>query len=302
MKLVLVNKSVDCFPVTSVNDNVIVNIYRNEIQTKIMRILRKLHLMSFLPFKSLWLNKEVRNIDKYDKIIIFDTGNVKYIIDYLSKRNRNVKIILWYWGAVSISVNPNLINRNKCSIWTFDKDDSVSYGMKLNSQFFFKENIRFSSKIKWDVCFIGTEKNRLSLLISLENKFNILGLTTYFHIVKSNSIYTSSNEFNYSKPISYNESLTLVSETKAILDIVSNDQNGLTLRPLEALFLKKKLITNYANIKSTLLYKLNSINIFILGEDDDSKLIDFINSSFDETNYLELTKYYSFDSWINRFE
>ena len=301
MNLILVNKSVDIFP-NKVNDNIIVDIYRHSFNLKIIRVIRKFHLMSHLPFKGLWLNKEIKKISLYDKIIIFDTGNIEYIINFLSKKIKKNKLFLWYWGPTSISVNPNNIDKNKCSVWTFDIYDSKKYKLKVNSQFYFKENVIFSSRILYDIFFIGTEKNRLDYLLQLEKYFKSKKFKTFFYIVKSHSIYKSTKSYNYKKNIAYKETIPIIAQSKALLDVVSNEQNGLTLRPLEALFFKKKLITNFKNIEETLLYKLNKNNIFILGIDDLNTIEKFINAPFLEENYEEAVKYYSFETWVNRFE
>ena len=75
-------------------------------------------------------------------------------------------------------------------------------------------------------------------------------------------------------------------------------QKGLTLRPLEALFLRKKLLTNFSAIKNQDFYSPN--NIFIMNEDDERCLKDFINAplSLEHENCI---MEYSFASWLKRF-
>ena len=300
MNLLLVNKSVDCFPDKS-GDNIIDNVYRFETTNRLIRAIRKIHLSLPIPFKGIWLSRYVKSIKNYEKIILFDTGNAKYLINYLHKKIGNKsKLILWFWGPVEISISPNSIDNSKCSIWTFDYNDSQKYHLNLNTQFFFRENIIKSNNNSIDVFFVGTEKNRLEELLRLKKLFESINLSCLFHIVKSNSYYQSKIGFSYSKEISYYDSLKLLSQSRAVLDVVSPEQVGLTLRPLEALFLKKKLITTDTNIVNHKLYNPN--NVFIIGVNDISKLKDFINSDYDESLYNENTNYYSFESWINRFD
>jgi hypothetical protein len=67
-------------------------------------------------------------------------------------------------------------------------------------------------------------------------------------------------------------------KSKALLDLVQENQNGLTWRPIEAMYYRKKLITNYENIRQYDFYRKE--NIFILGKDDLSTLNLFINSEY----------------------
>lgn len=67
---------------------------------------------------------------------------------------------------------------------------------------------------------------------------------------------------------------------------------------MEAIFLKKKLITNFRNIKTEKFY--NPSNIFVIGEDNPEELESFINSPMKEID-SSLIEYYEFNNWINRF-
>ena len=94
----------------------------------------------------------------------------------------------------------------------------------------------------------------------------------------------------------YPEVLQNINRSRAILDFVSPNQSGYTLRPLEALFLNKKLITNEPSIRQETFYR--SENIFIYGEDDQDKLLDFINSPFQKVD-PSAYQIYDFDNWLS---
>ncbi len=87
-------------------------------------------------------------------------------------------------------------------------------------------------------------------------------------------------------------------KSKSILDFVSIGQSGLTIRPLEALFLKKKLITNDKFIKNFDFYHPD--NVFILGKDKMEYLSDFLEKPFIEIEE-SITSKYDFSNWIKRF-
>src|SRR5690606_24485813 len=100
------------------------------------------------------------------------------------------------------------------------------------------------------------------------------------------------------KKIPYQEYLELISKTKAIIDIIPDGQSGLTVRPMESIFLKKKLVTTDLEIANQDFY--NKQNIFIIGKDDESLLKEFIDSAYvpiaDSVVYQ-----YDLDGWLQRF-
>lgn len=78
----------------------------------------------------------------------------------------------------------------------------------------------------------------------------------------------------------YNNYLKMLPKLKVLIEIMRTNHQGMTLRAMEALFFKKKLITNNLAIKAQDFYSKD--NIFILGEDNTDNLSAFINSPFDE--------------------
>lgn len=153
----------------------------------------------------------------------------------------------------------------------------------------------------YDVFFIGTDKNRNQYLNKLENIFKAQGISSLFYLVKSTGEKdkNDSKKIKYQKPVSYKELTYMLSKSKAIIDLVPEGQNGLTLRPLEALYYKKKLITNMKQIKEYDLY--NPKNVFILGEDDISKMSSFIDQPYDSSLQSQLSEEYSEKQWLLNF-
>ena len=99
--------------------------------------------------------------------------------------------------------------------------------------------------------------------------------------------------------MSYDKYLELLSESNCILDYNEKGQSGLTLRPMEALFLEKKLITNNKDIKNYDFY--NPSNIFILGENNIEDIKEFINKPYEKVEQ-KIIDYYDFEQWLSRFE
>jgi len=148
----------------------------------------------------------------------------------------------------------------------------------------------------YDVIFLGANKGRKAALENLQNKMNDNNISTYFHIVDK-SILDNNNNVIY-PPLDYSDYLELISKSRAILDYVQEGQNGLTLRPMESIFFRKKLITNDRSIRTNDFYHPN--NIFIIGIDKFENLEEFIKTPYTSLS-SNIVEKYDVMKWIERF-
>lgn len=240
----------------------------------------------------------VKKVHEYNTFFVFDSLNSYEIIRFINKHNPQARVILYYWNPVSKSVKPDFFNDLKCEIWSFDESDCKKYSLRYNSQFYFKELVTdINLPASQDAFFIGNDKNRMHDLMNLKSELNKQGVSTKFHVIP-NAGKVAQYSAEYSRRIDYFEVVENITRSAAIIDIVQTNQTGLTLRPLEAIFFKKKLITNDKNIKERDFY--NKKNIFILGCDNINNIKKFINSPYEKIPD-KVVKNYDFDSWIEKF-
>jgi hypothetical protein len=240
----------------------------------------------------------VNNLGQYNTIIIHASIIKVPVVKFINRISPEIRVIFWYWNPVNKILPIENIKDLNCEIWSFDPDDCKKYGLNENTQFFFS-NIKLSNKpIEYDVIFVGRDKGRLENLLKLEKNFEDIGLKCKFHIVSNSRFFNFSRNYIYSKPIEYEKVLDLIEKSKAILDFVSIGQKGLTIRPIEALFFRKKLITNDRFIKNLDFYHPD--NVFILGKDKMEYLSDFLEKPFIEIEE-SITSKYDFSNWIKRF-
>ena len=92
-------------------------------------------------------------------------------------------------------------------------------------------------------------------------------------------------------PLNRIEYLRLWAQSKAVLDIGSFSQTGLTQRVIETIQVRKKLITTNEYVKDEAFYKSNQV--FILGLNLSDSIVEFLNEDFvaNETGC-------SIDNWI----
>ncbi len=260
-------------------------VYKHNKLNRILMVLRKISL--YFGFNANWLGNWTNVVDFYDTIVIGDIGNAPYIVKYIKKRYPKKRVIIWYRNSIKATVVPDKFNRNLCELWTFDKNDSVKYGLKYNHQFYIKNDNYNELPIEYDVFFVGQDKGRLEKLLEIEKEVSSYRFKSKFCIVGYNS-----------ERLEYSQILNYIAKSKVILDIQCDWQEGITLRPLEAVFYEKKLITNNKKIKEMDFY--NAENIFVLEDENKYTLQDFILS--EKMEYSQQTRNeYGLECWVKRF-
>jgi hypothetical protein len=254
---------------------------------KLYRAIRKIWLSSPLPGKRIWLADWVDVIEDYDIIILSDYGNSPNVCRYIHDNYPAKRIIVWYHNPIEVSVSPESFDRSYCDLWSFDPDDCEKYGLSYNPQFYIPSATFHDETIDCDAFYVGAEKGRGNVLKEMEHALNGLGFRCEFDIVGVNSA---------SMP--YAEVIKRIERSKAIVDCLSPWQSGMTLRPLEAMFYSKKLITNQVTIKDMDFYYPE--NVFVWGDDSPSGLEAFMSSPVKAVPDA-VKRSYGLEGWLGRF-
>lgn len=262
-------------------------------------------------------NNWAHNLEDYSIIICEGLVGKKNVFTYLLKNAPySTRIIMWHWNKIFYNeIDPLSDFARQFEQWSFDPDDCKKYDMRFNSQYFgYSGSLDADSDMNNSVLFVGTDKDRGLLLNSFERLFHVVGLATDFVVVDGAIHRGHVRLYNgtYSKPITYNENIERAKKCNVILDLPMDGQRGLTLRVLEGLYLKKKVITTNPNVIKSGFYNEN--NIFILdnvdydtGEIYDwpamiKKLKHFVYNRYIDTEECARARdYYSFESWASRF-
>lgn len=263
------------------------------------RIMRRLHL----PI-DMFLGKWKHELYHYKKIILFDAVFQDSIMKYLLKHiSTDTEIFLYLWNPIY-----NNQNKLKCieryhkfiTVYSFDKEECEKYGFRYNSMVYSKDVRLPKSEIKYDVFFLGFAKDRMEEIVKFYHIFKEEGLKVKFYVFDEKSKESKQEDFIISsKKVPYEQYLKILSESRAILDIVQRGQSGLSIRFVEASFFKKKLITTNWNVKNYELY--NEKNIAIINEKGQNYIGEFIRKEWDSQKDGEIETY-EFDRWIERFK
>ena len=252
-----------------------------------------------------WYKEELK---KYENVLIFHDKYSYPIVNILQNKKKYQGMIYLYYmdpmetdGAKDcnfIRVKPN----EHFKIYSFEKNDCKEYGYHYNSLFFFKEDVRTENEYWSDVFFIGTDKGRLEHLLSIQKVLEKEGINIDMHICRYGrkaSKYAREIGYRYKKPIPYEKLLMKLMHTRCVLDIAPENQEEVTLRVYEAIFCKKKVITNNPNVRKYQFYDRN--NIFIMGEDSESELKAFVMGEFIESEKTRTIWDMDFERWVERF-
>ena len=260
---------------------------RNRLLNKISYVHRsvKLNRKINMPFKGIWYRYylDYNMIDKSNCIFLFFEGS-QYAYDekfirFLRRKYPDAKFVFRFtntvsefneWSLSRIENNYDLIismdsadcqNRN----WLFFPN---TYNLtKVNKQ---------REEIKYDVFFLGKNKGRHDFLISIYDYLTEQGIKCLFMIgdVDKHTRKSERDGIVYiDKSIPYSEVTNYIAESKCILEVVQEGQNGSTLRTMEAIAFEKILITNDNRLEENKYYDPENMLLFHDIKDIDSEFI-----------------------------
>ena len=268
----------------------------------LVRILRKLiwNRVVVVPFLEKKISSlSLEGIEENDSVLVLDINHPVELQIIARSVPSKCKLFLWFWNPI-ITLYHTIDIANKTldsfrqlgyEMFTFDPGDARRYNIRCRKQIgrvTGNDKDFENQSITNDFYFLGKMKDRQYVAAEVENYLNLYGYNNNFVRIKDRRHF-----------IPYYENIQNVRRCKCIVDIVQKGQRGLTLRPIEALFYKKKLLTNNQAIRQCDFY--NSQNIFIWGEDPLEQLPLFMETPFKEIEY-NIVKQYDIIEWIKYFE
>jgi len=190
----------------------------------------------------------------------------------------------------------NLNFKDHVEFYSFDEDDCFNYGFNYYEQycsgaFYLNEHCRNGVSNEIDFYFLGLDKGRRPELLKLSNalkQYNnqiiiIDDATSFIQKLQKKLLKRKNYLF-----ISYAHHLENIVNSKVVIDFVKEGQVGITMRTLEAVIAKKKLITNNPIITKQPYY--NNTMILFVDSVNDLSLKDvsvFISLSFEESKFAQ---------------
>lgn len=249
-----------------------------------------LYRLAFVFRYSSATRKSLMNVA--DKVLFWDSCSFKDYHVMHSLWGFTRKKFVFFWNPLTRwSKDPKYLTREIRSLekdgfdfCTFDMRDAEAYDIKQVRNVNRQLDDFAQAKQEQDFYFVGSPKERRDFLCALESRLKELNFSTKFLLIESKADYIS----NY-------ENIELSGKSACIVDVASGNQKGLTLRPFDALFLKKKLITNCKHISQMDFY--DPQNIYIIEDLELKGIVEFMNAPYREID-SSIVKQYEVNHWI----
>ena len=252
----------------------------------------------------------------FDFIFIIKGEAISSSIIKLMKKNfNNSKLLFYSWDSFKNVKHTDTKLHLFDKLFSFDRNDcknhqNINYLPLFFSPFYSALDHNNCHK-KHDFIFIASlHSDRYDVLHRILSKTSIIepNLTCYSFLFYSSKFFFLLRKLfdkNF-KNIPYNnvswtslsqaEVVRKINEANIVIDINHPNQSGLTMRTIESIALKKKLITTNASIKHESFY--NKANILIIDRNTPIISRDFIFSSYKEIDETIIDGY-SIREWIS---
>lgn len=256
---------------------------------------------------ALYQDKMIRimpsDLDK--AIIIVGRQLTSVFFQKLKKKNPAIAISLYLWDDVQRVESFEAVKDYYDEIFSFDLKDCKEYGFK-HLPLFYTERPNCECEAEYDIysaMFSHSERERIVKAIA--DQADVLGknykffisLGRYAYFKRRQEIKENRNKkiIYISEPIDEKENYRNMSRSKIILDVQFSSQIGLTMRTIESLGMKNKLITTNPSVRYYDFYNENNIMVI----DREAPMID---SAFFSKPYKEIPESiyekYSLDIWV----
>lgn len=232
------------------------------------------------------------------------------ILHALRAKLNRARFIYYSWDSVRNNPNFRGAASSFDALYTFDSEDaSHDSRLKLRPLFFLNEYRQLPAlPLKYDLCFVGTvHSDRYTLLCKIRDIAQRTGKSLNFYMfVPHKAIYrirrivspafwrSTQSEFAFS-PLPKKEVHRLIAESRAILDFQHPGQTGLTMRTIEMIGARRKLVTTNALVRRYEFFRPE--NILVIDREHPE-----LDPAFFETPYQELPhdlyEKYSLDGWL----
>jgi len=249
----------------------------------------------------------------YDYIFMIRAEGItkKFILD-LKKEHPRSKVILYQWDSMRHTKAPIKLLPYFDFKFSFDKLDCANYNLEFLPLFYIEDykNLKKYNEANTDFLFIGTiHSERYKILSKIGEIARRKNKTTFFYMYITSIVgfyklkyidrclpSTKINDFEF-KFLNKKSVIERVADSKIIIDSEHTSQLGLTIRTIESVGAKRKLITTNADIVNYDFY--NSNNILIVDRKNPIIPDDFIHNDYEELPEV-IYERYSLDSWLSR--
>jgi hypothetical protein len=241
----------------------------------------------------------------FDQVLIIKGVDLRVsFLKSLREALHDSEFILYQWDSLArlegIEQRLPFFNR----VLTFDRQDSQSNPEMTFRPLFFREctTVGDESIQDLDITFVGwLHSDRLEGIRRMQAEAKALGLKTFIYIYTGRwtwlKLFLRGDANNvHPRTLSYSELMAVVNRSKCIYDLPHALQAGLTMRAIETLGLKKKLLTSALDVVHYDFYSADNVRVVLPPDTGvDPK---FVNSPPTPVDPVVLRRY-SLDAWLD---
>lgn len=234
------------------------------------------------------------------------------MVKEIRKFNPDAKFILYQWDSEKNLPYVSSIHQYFDSVYSFDRIDCTSRDIYHFLPLFYTRAYETIGKdvlttFEYDCMYVGTAhplkyKNINKMAISLKRRlprqfiyhYMPSKLKYYYHKLSAPEYKEAKLSDFHMEKVSKDELLSLIRKSRCILDAPQAGQTGLTIRSIECLGAKRKLITSNPEIRKYDFYSKNNILVFEDGQELNEA---FFTSPYEEIDENIYSKY-SLRSWL----
>lgn len=242
--------------------------------------------------------EELEKFGTQDQILVINPELID--LEYhLKIKKHTSKYIAYLYDSVARCPVEHLLNGVFDEIYSFDKEDIRTYGFLETSNYIYHiEEIIDNNQKKFDYLYVGSIDERITFLNALGEKMKIdqknflflsIGKKSFMKKLRQFFLNENRNITFSAKRLSHDQMLELYKQSNFVLDVVRENQTGLSFRIFECMGINANVISTNKNLENYDL--IHSGKIFIY----DPNLINY-NSV--EKYPLEMIKKYSIETWV----
>lgn len=257
-----------------------------------------------------YYKKELASINaEFDYVFVVNGQTLsKQTLSGWRQQFPSAKFILYMWDSFS--------NRQQTvenleffdSVFSFDKNDAQEFGVHFRPLFFSK-GFETTEQVtpEFDISFIGTaHTDRFSIVQKIDRQLGVSVKKYWYLFLQAKWVYwfyrLTNTSFRCAKrsdfqfdSISKAEVQRVFNRSKVVLDIEHPHQTGLTMRTLETLGARKKLVTTNSSVKSYDFY--NEENIYVIDRAEPSIPMAFFEEPYKHVE-PQIYRKYSLVGWV----
>lgn len=285
--------------VNFVNTNSFKYEYPN-VGTKILNFFTK-NLLNINLKKNIQHKKILNELTKVENDITFIVNPGFFPEKFtIEARKHTKKLIAYNYDSLTRVPLPKNFKNLFDEIYCFDDLDVINPHFKHTTNFNYIANkpVQTNNSPKYiSFAIQSIDKERMFILSKIADIFDALNQTNYLFLIKDKPAKNiNKNIVFFSENKSLKEVEEFTKDSFILIDIVRQNQRGLSFRFFEAMAYQKKIITTNKNVLNYDFY--NPQNILIIEENDVRIHHEFLKTPYiplDETIY----KKYTLQSWVN---